>query len=253
MTLPVPAPSFLGSFSPFNWGGGEDANTADACNRLTAYLREAGVVVGVGGYKVVDVHRKNLFNIQLGRYLLKGKTDALIVPFEQSDDMLVMSQGRIVVDFKTDARCFADLQAQAEAELMAASSIAVHNVLIVFTDLNDAGHILRAEGSTLMCWRDCSVKQTICIMAEYLALECSAELVTGADDDRIPGPGPSKKARQDFVKNAHRLVPMNELLMEQLASCDSSLEGWIHARELAYAGLGINSEPESCLFRISST
>jgi len=186
MTLPVPAPSFLGSFSPFNWGGGEDANTADACNRLTAYLREAGVVVGVGGYKVVDVHRKNLFNIQLGRYLLRGKTDALIVPFKQSSDVLVMSQGRIVVDFKTDARCFADLQAQAEAELMAASSIAVHNVLIVFTDLNDAGHILRAEGSTLMCWRDCSVKQTICIMAEYLALECSAELVTGADDDRIP-------------------------------------------------------------------
>ena len=100
MTLPVPAPSFLGSFSPFNWGGGEDANTADACNRLTAYLREAGVVVGVGGYKVVDVHRKNLLTIQLGRYSLKGKTDELIVPFKQSDDVRVLSQGRISLTSK---------------------------------------------------------------------------------------------------------------------------------------------------------
>jgi hypothetical protein len=230
---------FLASFSPFSWEGGEDLNTPAACLRLAAYLQEAGVAVGVGGYKVVDVHRRNLLNIQLGGYEFKGRTDAIVVPFMQSEAVHVVAQGRIVVDFKTDARNFEDLQGQAEAELLAASSIAVHNVMVVFTDLNEAGHILRAEGSTLLCWRNCSVKQTVYVMAEYLATMCSAALVTGADDVSIPGPGPAKKARQDFVGRAHGLVPTNELLMDQLASCDGTLQGWMHARELAFAGLGV--------------
>lgn len=248
--LPPPElePTFLPSFSPFSWLGGEEENASLACVRLTEYLRAAGAVIRAGGYKVVDVHRRNLLSVQLGRYAFKGKTDALVVPFSQSDEVLVMSQGRIIVDFKIDAASFDTLHGQAVAELLTASSLAVHNVMVVFTDLNCAGHILRAEGSTLMCWRGCSVKQTVAIMVEYLATLCSAELVVSPDDDRIPGPAPAKKARRDFVDRVHGLLPTNELLMEQLASCgDGTIEGWMRAREVAYAGLGVGVEAESDL------
>ena len=75
---------------------------------------------------------------------------------------------------------------------------------------------------------------------------CSEHLVTGADDDRIPGPAASKKARRDFVERVHSLVPTNDALMDQLASCDgATLEGWMQARELAYAGLGIEDTGSS--------
>ena len=50
--------------------------------------------------RMFDVHRKNLLTIQLGRYSLKGKTDELIVPFKQSDDVRVLSQGRISLTSK---------------------------------------------------------------------------------------------------------------------------------------------------------
>lgn len=245
MPLPELEPTFLSSFSPFSWLGGEDANASLACVRLTEYLRAAGAVIGDGGYKVVDVHRRNVLSVQLGRYAFKGKTDAIVVPFRQSVQVLVTSQARIIVDFKVDAASFDELHAQAEAELLTVSSLAVHNVMVVFTDLNGAGHILRAEGSTLICWRGCSVKQTVAIMVEYLATLCSPELIVGADDVRIPGPAPAKKARIDFVNRAHGLVRPNELLMEQLGSCgDGTIEGWMHAREVAYAGLGVESESD---------
>ena len=216
-----------------------EINNGAATKRLAEYLAEAGVRVNVRpGFKVVDVHTRYLLTSDLGRIRLKGKTDAIVTTTDQAD-IHAHIQGRIIVDFQTLCPALPDVEGQSLAELAAASSISVHDVMVVFMDLNSRAHIWRPEGHKLNLWQDCSTKQAISIMADFLNTMCAPTSVLNAEAAEVPGPPEEKRARKEFVDRMHGLVPTNQALLDQLeAFVGMGDEGWMAAREVVYSAMG---------------
>ena len=247
---PAVSSDFLAVFKPFNWSRGENASTADACVRLSDYLVSAGVAMSptTPGFKVADVHTLSLLTTQLGRIRLKGKTDAIIVPSTQMVEFAAQ-QARVVVDFKTDASSFGSVIGQAQAELLAASSLSHHDVMVVFTDLNARGHILRAEHGKLLVWKDLNIPQTIFVMAHFLTTACASVSVVDLDDERVPGSSVSKNQRKKFVDAAHGMCTTNHSLIDQLeAFRGGGVVDYLEGRELVLSSLGFREAPQLFYF-----
>ena len=233
---PVVPPSFAPPILPFSWVGGEEACSPAATILLSRYLTSVGVPITEAGpgFKLVDVHRKNILTTQLGRILLKGRPDAVVIPSEQLADM-AMQQARVVVDFKKDPCSFADIMAQAHGELLAASSLSHHDVLVVFTDLNTFGHVLRADEDKLLVWSGLTVVQMLVIMAGFLKDECARVIIGKAEDVRVPGDPARKRRRFSLVERAHALVPKPTELLEQLEVFNTGhWEDYLDGRELVF-------------------
>lgn len=238
----VPA-DFLPALRAFDWQRGEHKSTADACARLSEYLAAAGAPMApaaVPGFKVVDVHTRSVLTTQLGRIQLKGGTDAIVVPSTQADEFASL-QARVVVDFKVDASVFVDVLGQAEAELVAASSLSHHDVMVVFTDLNQHGHVLRAEGGRLLVWKNLSVRETVFLVADFLSAQCAKVGVPNLDDDRVPGAPDAKKRRIALSVALHGMRPTNEALMDQLEAFHggAGVDEYLQGRALVLGALGI--------------
>jgi hypothetical protein len=231
---PVLPPGFLPSFAPFDWAGGEDARSSAAAAQLSAYLTEAGVNMAVAGpgFKVADVHRLSLLTTQLGRLLLKGGTDAIVIPASQDPDYATQ-QARVVVDFKAVSCDYRTVMGQAQAELIAASSLSRHDVLVIFTDLSTFGHALRSDGGKLLVWKQLTPQQVIWVAADFLRNYCAPVGVSGVDDERIPGEPAAKRRRFSLVLKAHELVPRNTALLEQLEVFNTGhWEDYLEGRDL---------------------
>jgi hypothetical protein len=231
---PVLPAGFLPSFAPFSWDGGEDAGSSAAAAQLSAYLAEAGVNMAEAGpgFKVADVHQLNMLTTQVGRVLLKGGTDAIVIPASQNPYFAAL-QARVVVEFKAVSCDFRAVMGQAQAELIAASSLSHHDVLVVFTDLSTFGHALRSEGSKLFVWMDLTPQQLIWLAADFLRNYCAPVGVSGVDDERIPGEPAAKRRRFSLVLKAHELVPRNTALLEQLEAFNTGRwEDYLEGRDL---------------------
>lgn len=238
---PLLEPTFLppSVVIPFSWEGGEDANSLAACERLSNYLSAAGVSMGEdSGYKVVDVHWRDVLSIQLGRIKLRGRTDAIITPANQAE-IHAHHQSRIVIDFKTKCPSLAEIEGQSLAELAAANGLSHHDVMVVFTDLNATAHIWRLDGDSLLLWEGCSVREGISVMATFLRDMCAPIAVKDLEASAVPGLPDSKRRRMEPVTRLHELVPKNELLMDQICTLagGDDTEGWLAAREVAYSAL----------------
>ena len=240
---------------PFNWERGEHACTADACARLAGYLAAAGAAMVVdappgaavaAGFRLVDVHtRTAALTAHLGNVLLKGGADAIIVPATQ-DPAAAVQQARVVVDFKVRAGDFEALRGQAAAELLAASSLSHHDVLVLFTDLNERGHVLRAEGGTLLVWRDLGVREALYLVARFLTDCCAPVGVASLDDARVPGAPAAKRARWAFLDALRGMRPTHEALLDQLAAFSGGgPDDYADAEALVFAHLGGAAAPES--------
>jgi hypothetical protein len=237
---------FLPLLQPFDWSRGENPSTADACARLAQYLSAAGVPMAPvsPGFKIADVHTRAMLTTQLGRVKLKGGADAFIIPSTQSADF-AFQQARIVVDFKVNASDFLALLGQAEAELLAASSLSHHDVMVVFTDLNERGHILRAEGDQLIVWKNLDIRETIYVMTTFLSSDCAVDSVADLDDVRVPGAPLAKKRRKSFVDAVHGMLPSSEALMDQLAAFHGGgWDGYLEGRDLVLSSLGFDRYDE---------
>ena len=225
---------FLPSFAPFRWLGGEDACSVAATLKLSSYLSEAGANIKSAGhgFKVVDVHRRYLLTTQLGQLRLKGGTDAIIIPAGQDPDFATQ-QARVVIDFKAVKCTFSDIMGQAQAELIAVSSLSHHDVLVVFTDLASFGHALRSEGSKLLVWKDLSPQEVIWLVSDFLTNYCAPVCVAGIDDAHVPGDTASKKRRIFLSEKTHSLLPRSSLLMDQLEAFNTGhWEDYLEGRDL---------------------
>jgi len=236
----------LRNLQRFDWSRGENPSTPDACARLAEYLSAAGVPMAPvsPGFKIADVRTRAMLTTQLGRIKLKGGADAFIIPSTQSADF-AFQQARIVVDFKVDASDFLALVGQAEAELLAASSLSHHDVMVVFTDLIDRGHVLRAEGDQLIVWKDLDIRETIYVMMTFLKSDCAVVSVADLDDARVPGAPLAKKRRKSFVDAVHAMLPSSEALMDQLAAFQGGDgNGYLEGRDLVLSSLGFDRYDE---------
>jgi hypothetical protein len=242
---PALPPDYLaGVPDTFSWVGGEDARSAAACERLGAYLSAAGVPMGATpGYKIVDVHRSDVLTSQVGRFRLRGRTDAIITPFAQFGGHAQL-QSRVVVDFKQSvppASTDSAIAGQSLAELAASNALSTHDVMVVFTDLNTTSHVWRMVGDALLVWEGCSTKQAVAVMAAFLRTESAPVPVAGLDAADVPGEPDAKRRRREAVDRLHELVPSAELLWEQLLAFagdgDDDNDGWMAAREVAYSAL----------------
>ena len=246
-TQPAPdvPPTFCPVIEPFSWAGGEDARNAAAVEVFKHYLEAANVSIASSGigFKVVDVRRRNILNTQIGRIKLKGRSDAIVIPSAQDLDGL-SQQARVVVDFKVSMCSFEAISAQAKGELVAASSLSFHDVMVVFTDLNSFGHILRADGEKLLVWRDLSVRQMLLEVATFLRDECAPVITGGANDARVPGEPDAKRRRFAFVERAHELVPKPTELLEQLEAFNTGhWEDYLEGRELFFSNFSDEQPP----------
>ena len=234
---PAVPPAFGPVIEPFSWAGGEDARTPAAVTLFGRYLTAAGVPMAETGtgFKVVEVRRCDTLTTRIGRVLLKGRSDAVVIPAQQvSDDP--SQQARVIVDFKVSTSTYAQIVAQAQGELVAASSLSHHDVLVVFTDLNTFGHILRANGDQLLVWKDLSVQQTIFKVATFLKEECAPVITSGADDVRVPGEPDVKRQRFALLQRAHALVPKPTELLEQLEVFNTGhWEDYLEGRDLVFS------------------
>lgn len=236
---PVVPSSFRPSIVPFDWTGGEDARSGPAAAEVSRYLSQAGIPIAAtgAGFKVVDVRRRNILNSQLGRVLLKGRPDAVVIPAEQHPAM-ASQQARVIIDFKTRTCSFEQIMAQAQGELLAASSLSHHDVIVVFTDLNTFGHVLRAEDDKVLTWSNLSVVQTLFMIVNFIRNECAPVIVAGVDDARVPGEADAKRRRFSLVQRAHALVPRPTELMEQLEVFNTGhWEDYLEGRELLFSAI----------------
>ena len=245
---PVAVPDGFPPFArPFDWSRGEGPSTADACVRMAQHLAAAGVAMAPStpGFKLVDVHKRSLLSTQLGRIKLNGGTDAIVIPSTQ-DEAFAAQQARLVVDFKISSEIdFDKVLGQAEAELLAASSLSHHDVMVVITDLSARGHALRAEGGRLLVWRDMDLRQTLFVMASFLTRMCAPVGVPGVGDARVPGDAASKLRRMSFCDKVRGLLPSPEALVEQLAAFPGdSVEEFFARRDILMSAMP-SAEP-SC-------
>jgi hypothetical protein len=220
----------------FDWTAlGEEKSNALACDTLEDYLRKTGVIFGKpDGFAIYDVHTERQFlSTTLGQYEVNGTTDAVIHPavVESSD---AARQARCIVDFKSTPNLkYSDVKAQAEAEFLAANSLSHHEVMVVFTDLETFGHILRADGDRLALWRDCDVRQTVFLMSTFLREQCSVKGVKDMMHVSVPGTVVEKSKRKETQDRIRALAPSAEELMEQLAVFrGGSLEDWMGVQRL---------------------
>ena len=243
---PAVPPTFAPPLQPFSWTGGEEARSLAATLQLSRYLASAGVpIVEAGpGYKVVDVHRKNILATLLGRVLLKGRPDAVVIPAEQLPAMAVQ-QARVIVDFKAATCSFEEVMAQAQGELLAASSLSHHDVLVVCTDLNSFGHVLRAEGDKVLVWSSLTVLQMLYLVAGFLEDECAPVVVGKAGDARVPGDEARKRRRFSLLQRAHALASTPTDLLQQLEVFNTGdWRDYLDGRELLMSAMA--DGPTSC-------
>ena len=236
---PAVPPSFAPPIQDFSWAGGEDARSPAASLQLARYLTSVGVPIAEAGpgFKVVDVHRKNILTTQLGRVVLKGRPDAVVIPAEQLPAMAVQ-QARVIVDFKVESCTFEEVMAQAQGELLAASSLSHHDVLVVCTDLNTFGHVLRAEEDKLLVWSSLTVEQMLFVVASFLNDECAPVIIGEAGDARVPGDEARKRRRFSFLQRAHSLVPKATDLLEQLEVFNTGdWRDYLEGRELVFSAM----------------
>ena len=77
-------------FDEFQWGGrSEDAGTPDARNHIEVQFLKFGVTIGVGGFKVVDVHKNStLLNVEEEKTgNISGGSDVVLLPFKTLQDV----------------------------------------------------------------------------------------------------------------------------------------------------------------------
>ena len=141
---PVPVDSLPYHFTPFDWAGrDEDEGLPDARDHIEVQLKNFGVRIGPGGYKIKDVGKnKTLLDVddeKVGR--IRGGTDVAVVPFMTADAgiHLVCS---VLFELKTDANVqkyangLKEFEPQAVTELLAARCLSQQpGVLVVLTDL----------------------------------------------------------------------------------------------------------------------
>lgn len=143
------------------------------------------------------------------------------------------------MDFKPRCPQLSVVEGQCLAELASASSVSAHDVMVVFMDMNDRAHLWRPEGHTLHLWQDCSIKQAVVIMADFLNTMCAPTWVSGPEDAAVPGPPERKRARAEFVDRMHGLVPTHQALLDQLeAFRGMGDDGWMAARDVVFSAVG---------------
>lgn len=235
---PVYEPSFLPAFRPFDWHDREAAYTPEACRRLNEYLIQAEVPMNANpGFKIVDVHGSDILNSTVGRFKLRGRTDLMIIPTGQSATV-PQQQGRVIIELKVKCGSVATEQGQVLAEFVAASALSRHDIMAVVTDLNEKAHIWRAEGSTLLVWENCTIKQAIKVMAEFLINMCARQGVHDPESEHVPGAPEAKRRRKEFHDSLKKLTPANDLLRDQLeAFAGQGFEGWMASRELVFSAM----------------
>lgn len=172
---------------------------------LQQYLTALGVNFGnAEGFQLVDVHTSSdLLNVTVDGQAFTGGTDAMVIPWRQGVEH-ARSRARVVVDFKTAKVTYGDVRGQMTAEFITSNALSDQDVLVLFTDLNTFGHIIRGEGKFLRYWRDCTVHQALKIVRDFLVEECSID-VEEFTLETMKGPPATKKARLEFFTNVHKL------------------------------------------------
>lgn len=227
-------------FSPFSWVGEDSARKTAACERLQQYLAALGVSIGgEEGFKVADVHTfEDALEVTINETRFTGGADAIIIPGKQGEEY-AQFRSRVVVNFEVGSNSFREVQWQMVARLMTGTALADQDVLVLVTDLNSFGHLMRAEGQVLRYWKDCSVHFALGLVRDFLVDECFTE-VTAFSLESMKGYPATKQARFDFHAAVQRLKPGGaKELIEQLQQFrGGTLEDYIHANALVHTYLG---------------
>ena len=140
------------SFEAFTWNGrSEDDGLPDARTHIENQMRNFGVILGRGGYKIVDVHTNNqLLNVNDEKIgVISGGSDIAVVPFKTANAG-IKNAICVLWEVKTEENTsqYADglrhFQPQALIELLAARCLSEQpGVLVVLTDLVSGALLLK--------------------------------------------------------------------------------------------------------------
>ncbi len=164
-------------------------------------------------------------------------------------------QARVIVDFKAGQQhTFSEVMGQAQAELIVASSLSCHDVLVVFTDLNSVGHALRCDGDTLLLWTDLTPQQVVVwLVADFLRHFCASVAVEGVNDARVPGEPDAKRRRFSLVQKTHALVPRPSGLLEQLEAFNTGhWEDFLDGRDVVLSAAPTRASSSSSSWCLAS-
>eukprot|EP01138_Halocafeteria_seosinensis_P005097 gb/GECG01005211.1/.p1 GENE.gb/GECG01005211.1/~~gb/GECG01005211.1/.p1 ORF type:complete len:155 (+),score=17.71 gb/GECG01005211.1/:1-465(+) len=143
-----------------------------------------------------------MWNIKIGKYTVKGVPDGIILPWSQMD-VDPGSQIRAAVDFKVkfDGSNMAQRINQAMGMFIAANALSFHEVIVVFTDMNGANEIYRANQTNVGVierLEGLTYGGMVTILSRFLREESTPELITKWDESTIRGPANEKAGRIQF-------------------------------------------------------
>jgi len=157
-------------FETFKWINDieNDQNSVEAANHLSSQLAKYQLI-GKDTYEVIDIHKKkDLFKAHVGKFILKGSGDAVILPFSVDEDSAAICC-RVIIEWKTPKTIkYADVKAQAMGELIAANALSIHPVVCIVTDLNTTFHIFAIKDKTVQIYKDLNVEQGFYYLVDYL-------------------------------------------------------------------------------------
>jgi len=144
-----------------------------ACTHLQGELTKFGVTFGLNHFEMRPVSTKTLWNnIKLGKFILSGGTDAVIVP-GRVDDVSIIRQLRVIIEFKDQEKL--DLtNPQCIGELLCGLATSEHMVLVVKTDLKTRFDFWTPAGESYSAWRCSDMKKAMQHISQFL-LHCHKE------------------------------------------------------------------------------
>ncbi len=211
----------------------EPAATPAVRDKLERLLRAGGVLIGRGGYKVVDVHNDMLFNSlpfgAAGDLVLSGKTDIIVVPYKSSAGGYGR-QLRLVYDLKT-TEAFATSAPIQVGQQLAASRISQHPVMTVFSDQSTGARVTVIKGKAFEeTPKPVSLQCAGYMMCEFLksaSSDATYTLEAISEEDR--GAAASLIVGAHMVKDA--APPVSDMLLRELELADDIVDPIVRASE----------------------
>eukprot|EP00245_Coleochaete_scutata_P000604 TRINITY_DN106_c0_g1_i3.p1 TRINITY_DN106_c0_g1~~TRINITY_DN106_c0_g1_i3.p1 ORF type:complete len:461 (+),score=110.30 TRINITY_DN106_c0_g1_i3:58-1440(+) len=235
----VPEDFKCGSFPMGNYLNEEQAHP-HFLTFLAGELKARGVLIGEeGGFEIVDVRRRTLYDLNVGDFELAGGVDAAIVPWG-TFQALPIRQVRCSIELKYgkapkgEAFFSGTTSGQSYAEVVAAFIFTEYPVLLhVTTSVYDNVllEVKREKGAvTISLWRGVTFDAVVFKLVEYLK-DCNAECpYVLARHEEVPG----------FLETVHWRKKLRSgkgsLLLDQLESLsaiyDNPDERFFHALDL---------------------
>ncbi|PRP74888.1 hypothetical protein PROFUN_16097, partial [Planoprotostelium fungivorum] len=135
----------------------EDAIAA-ACTHLQNELTKFGVPFGIDDFEIRAVSTTTLWdNIKLGKFILSGGTDAVIVP----------GRLRVVVEFKDEEK-LKSTDSQCIGELLCGLATSEHLVLVVKTDLKTRFDFWTPKDGSYSVWRCSNMQKAMQHISQFL-------------------------------------------------------------------------------------